>query len=242
MTPQKPIDQLTPEELMAEFSSLSSGQAQPQAPGQNNFVVSSVTGSGPTMTNLSALEMEERVKNRLKAELQLTEEGIKGVGSDLVGRTTMAKEALVEIDKAMKDLFPNGRGSLDRPVAFGSNMPFVQVPFTNMTTPQVMPDLPVSKVEDGLAEKSQNTFRRVGTSLAGRQLIQTGVSSRPEETARLVAQFAPNVFSNPNAAYDGLVQARDFYTKFLEIVDPQGVKGVNAGQQPKSKFSHLWGE
>ena len=54
----------------------------------------------------------------------------------------------------------------------------------------------------------------MGAALSGRQLIQTGVAARPEETQRLIQQFAPNLFSNPKSALNGLNELEVFYKNY----------------------------
>lgn len=234
----KPIDQLTDEELMAEFSSLAGGQsqsAQPTQQAQDNWVASSMTRSGPTMTNISASVAE-------KQAVKGAEMGMEGVGSDLSGKVVLAREAVKKIDDVINTLFPKGtKESFDWPVAATSNLPYVQSPgwlFKDATTPQVIPNLP-GKWDNKLGEKAQRVNREIGTSLSGRQLIQTGVAARPDETQKLVAAFAPNAFSNPGSALDGLKQLREFYLDFLRTVDPQGVKGANPIVDSSEKLKSL---
>ena len=63
----------------------------------------------------------------------------------------------------------------------------------------------------------------MGAALSGRQLIQTGVAARPEETQRLIQQFAPNLFSNPKSALKGLNELEDFYKNYRQTLKGKGI-------------------
>ena len=112
-------------------------------------------------------------------------------------------------------MFPDGTPkSFRRDVAFGSNVPGGTAPLIGAVIPDTVP----------FGEKGQTVFRKVGAALSGRQLIQTGVAARPEETAKLVSQFAPNWASNPKSALEGLQELKSFYQSYISEIDPQKVK------------------
>ena len=58
--------------------------------------------------------------------------------------------------------------------------------------------------------------------LVGRQLIETGVAARPEETKRLIKEFGVNFLTDPEAALQGLSELETFYKDFVGSVDPSG--------------------
>lgn len=152
------------------------------------------------------------------------EEGIKGVGNEAAGKVALAKESLQNLDDVIATLFPDGTPkSFNREIATSANPPkILGMGF------QTRPDNPLDKSDDAIVGKSQDVFRKIGASLSGRQLIQTGVAARPEETSKLIAQFAPNIGSNPEAAMKGLKELRGFYEQYLKEIDPKGLKGANS--------------
>jgi len=113
----------------------------------------------------------------------------------------LAKESIQNIQDIKKILFPTGKARpFKRTTAFASNLPECSLP--------ILPSRGWDKAE-------QDVFRKMGAALSGRQLIQTGVAARPEETQKLISQFAPSVGSNPEAALAGLNELENF--KDIEI-------------------------
>lgn len=183
-------------------------------------------------------ELTREAESRQKEEELKQKEIIQGVSGDIGGRLTLAKESIKNIDDIRKILFPGGTPeSFKRTTAFASNLPLGALP--------IFPQRTWGKAE-------QDVFRKMGVALSGRQLIQTGVAARPEETSRLIAQFAPSVGSNPDAAWNALNELEDFYKSYITETDPEyrfGVKKFEAKQQnttPAAKpskqgsFSYLW--
>lgn len=178
------------------------------------------------------------VELKQKEEELKQKEIIQGVSGDIGGRLTLAKESIKNIDDIRKILFPGGTPeSFKRTTAFASNLPLGTLP--------IFP-------QRGWGKAEQDVFRKMGVALSGRQLIQTGVAARPEETSRLIAQFAPSVGSNPDAAWNALNELEDFYKSYITETDPEyrfGVKKFEKKQQnttPAAKpakqgsFSYLW--
>jgi len=157
-----------------------------------------------------------------KAQESQAKELAKGIPAGQTGLYTLAQESLKEISDVKKMLFPNGTPeSFRRDIAMSSTMP--------------MP----------LSEKGQKVKRKMTTSLAGRQLIQTGVAARPEETEALRKSFMANVLSNPEAAYEALNQLQNFYQTYRTNLETRGIKqkGLNQSSQDATEsksFKNLW--
>lgn len=133
-----------------------------------------------------------------------------GIPSGEIGKVALAQESIKNIDDIKKILFPTGEAkSFKRGVALGSNVPGATAPLIGAVIPERAP----------FANKNmQDVFRKMGSALSGRQLIQTGVAARPEETIKLVNQYAPNVFSNPESSLQGLNELQEFYKNYLNTV------------------------
>ena len=122
-----------------------------------------------------------------------------GAGAE-AGRMALAKESQKNIQDIKNILFPDGTPeSFMRSIAAESN------------------------IFGGFSEEAQNVFRKAGASLAGRQLISTGVAARPEETEALRKQFVANIKSNPQAAFNALNELQNFYGEYLNTVDPSSM-------------------
>ena len=131
-----------------------------------------------------------------------------GAGAES-GRLQLAKESINNIRDIRNILFPEGTpDSFRRGVAAESN------------------------IFGGFSQPAQDVFRKAGASVAGRQLIQTGVAARPEEVEALRRQFIANFKSNPSSAFNALKELEDFYGGYLGIADPSGL----FHQQGKSGF------
>lgn len=148
-------------------------------------------------------------------EQVIQDEILKGPAEAAVGKVALAKESLRNIDDVIKRLFPDGTPkSFKRTTAFASNIPGGMLP--------ILP-------QRGWGEAEQDVFRKMGASLSARQLIQTGVAARPEETNRLIAQFTPSFGSNPEAALRGLQELKQFYEEYLNTAEPAKRLGSKTG-------------
>lgn len=137
------------------------------------------------------------------------------------GLATLANESVVNISDLKKILFPDGTpNSFRRDIALKSNLPLIgPAPFD---------------------KDAQNVARKIGSALAARQLIQTGVAARPDETKALVKNFAADYFSDPQAASDALDQLANFYSTYINTVKTRG-KNLDTVQystqtQPTDQF------
>ena len=131
-----------------------------------------------------------------------------GAGAES-GRIALAKESIKNIGDIRKILFPDGTPeSFKRGVAAESN------------------------IFGGFSQPAQDVFRKAGASVSGRQLIQTGVAARPEETELLRKQFISNFKSNPAAAMSALKELEDFYTDYLNTADPSALFRGDGGSEP----------
>lgn len=181
------------------------GNAQPNAGGGgfSPFMLMPDFKGGLKSVDNPAFKQAEALDTEKKKEI------MKGPGAES-GRVALAKEGLQSIAKVRKLLFPDGTSkSFKRSTAIQANMP---------GPGSVFP-------WGGTDVKDIN--RMMGTALSGRQLIQTGVAARPEESRALVAAFAPNGFSDPQAAWNGLDQLDAFYRQYLGQSDPETRFGVN---------------
>lgn len=161
----------------------------------------------------------QKLQDDLAAETQ--KEIVKGPAEGAVGKIALAQESLKNIDDIEKILFPNGK--FDRGIAARGNMPGVVLPFLGKVTPRIAPDNPLDNnpKENSRAQAGQDYGRKIGAALAARQLIQTGVAARPEETQALYQQFAPNMFSNEKSARAALNELKSFYKEYLNTALPE---------------------
>lgn len=169
-----------------------------------------IGGSGNQGSNASGFMLDSfdpmsgdiKMKNVAGEQQAKRQEAIqKGAGTE-AGKISLAQESIQNIRDMRKILFPDGTiNSFNREAAFKSNMPLIggAMPFD---------------------EEGQTLSRKGGASLAARQLIQTGVAARPEETKALYKQFMANAFSNPQAAHDALNELERFYGSYLNTTDP----------------------
>lgn len=163
---------------------------------------------------------EQQLRNANQAQL-LAQEKSKEIPGDLAGRVTLAQEALANIPKVKQILFPTGQPeSFERMIAGGANLPRITIPFTGIGTPEVMP----------FAKRPQEVNRLLGSALAGRRLIQTGVASNPDERREMVRQFGVGFTSNAEALKGGLDQLEAFNRNFLKNVDPTGRRGLRPNE------------
>jgi len=143
-----------------------------------------------------------------------------GIPTSEAGKFSLAEESIRNIQDIKKTLFPDGTpASFKRTTAFASNLPGGSLPVL---------------ASRGWGKAEQDVFRKMGAALSGRQLIQTGVAARPEETQKLISQFAPSVGSNPEAALAGLNELEDFYKSYMGNVRNKGLVDNQSIQQTKS--------
>ena len=163
--------------------------------------------------NFERQPTEQDIQRDIGIKVQETKatELAKGIPTSETGKAALARESLKNISDVKNILFPTGEAkSFKRATAYGSNLPGGQFPIL----PSVAP----------FRKNPQEVFRKVGAALSGRQLIQTGVAARTEETAKLMSQFAPNLFSNPEAALNGLDELEAFYKDYLYILETKGLQ------------------
>ena len=182
-----------------------------------------VFGFKPKSINVGGVTYERKETSEDIAEEERKEkrkEIIKGVTGEVAGRVALANESIKNIQDIRKTLFPEGTPeSFKRITAFASNLPGGTAPLIGAILP-----------ERGWGKAEQNVYRKMGAALSGRQLIQTGVAARPEETAKLVAQFAPSGGSNPQSAWEALNELESFYNSYLKLTDPELRFGANANK------------
>lgn len=133
------------------------------------------------------------------------------IPADKAGIANLAKESLTNIEDVKNILFPRAPGttaynpsSYRRDIAVQSNLPMNQAPLIGAVIPSNVGTY-----------GPQTVFRKVSAALSGRQLIQTGVAARPEETQKLIQQFAPSGLMSSQAALEGLTELENFYKDFI---------------------------
>lgn len=137
------------------------------------------------------------------------------------GRYTLANESVKNIEDVKNILFPDGT-----PKSFRKDLA-IKGQFARW-------GLAAPTDKDG-----QRLYRKLSSALSGRQLIQTGVAARPEETNLLYKQFYGNALSNPDSLFEGLNQLKDFYTNYQGIVSQKGDSGNNKSWDHKNVFEGL---
>lgn len=143
------------------------------------------------------------------------------------GKAALAQESLKNIEDVKNILFPKGTPqSYQRWTAGFSNIPGSGLPLIPYNLGGYNP---------------QTIFRKMGAALSGRQLIQTGVAARPEESMKLVRQFAPSGLMSSKAALEGLNELEDFYKTYLSILQTKGLKAADswAGSQDKQNNNQV---
>lgn len=163
---------------------------------------------------------------------------VKGPAEGAVGKIALAQESLKNLDDIESILFKDGK--FDRGIAARGNMPGVVLPFLGKITPRIAPDNPldINPKENERAQAGQDYGRKIGAALAARQLIQTGVAARPEETQALYQQFAPNMFSNEKSAKAAIKELRDFYKGYLKTALPEQRLG-KGNKELKTSFDSV---
>ena len=133
----------------------------------------------------------------------------RAIPADKAGLYTLAQESIQGVSKAFNTLFPKGTAeSFSRGTAVKSNIPGSGIPILGRVIPDTMP----------FSKEGQDVNRWIGNALAGRQLIQTGVAARPDETASLVRRFMANVGSDPEAAKAALEELSNFYNVYTDVL------------------------
>lgn len=154
--------------------------------------------------------------------------GEKEIPPAQAGLYTLANESVKNIQDVKKKLFPKGdASSFKRMTAGASNMPL-----------SWMPGIPSSMPNN---QEAQDVYRKMSAALAGRQLIQTGVAARPEETQRLYRQYAANLFSNPQSTLDGLNELEEFYKNYTKTLKTRGISSEETnGEIPDEEAYKLY--
>ena len=128
---------------------------------------------------------------------------------DKAGVYTLSVESIKNIGNAVKTLFPDGTAnSFKRDIAIKSNIPGSDLPIVGGLIPNAAP----------FSKEGQNVNRWIGNALSGRQLIQTGVAARPDETQALVRRFMAGAVSNPESAKQAFEELSGFYTDYNTVL------------------------
>src|SRR3990167_3847996 len=133
------------------------------------------------------------------------------------GRLALAEESEESLDKDLKILFPSGKPeSFRRDIAAAASVPGFRKA------------LPFSR-------EGQEIRRLIKTSLAGRQLIQTGVAANPVEMEDLIVNFIPGITSDSHASFNAMTQLRAFYPRYRRLVEGRGRKEGTGNVAEKGK-------
>ena len=140
-------------------------------------------------------------REKFEYQKEQKEEQLNRIPSDQAGRSVLASQSIKNIDNTFKVLFPKGTPeSFRRDIATESNLP-----------------------AGALGKDAQNVRRWMRTALSGRQLIQTGVAARPEETQQLYDAFIAGITSHPESAFASINELKDFYTEYIEVLKTKRV-------------------
>jgi len=121
------------------------------------------------------------------------------ISGDKAGLYTLANESIGNVQDVKKLLFPDGTpNSFRRDLALRAQLG------KNKLAPN--------------DKEGQRIFRKLSTALSARQLIQTGVAAREDETKMLYNQFYGGVLSNPEALFEGLDQLGNFYDNYNQVL------------------------
>lgn len=198
---------------------------------RNDYRLKATFGpSGPSFER----EMTPQAQLRQKVKESQAIELSKGIPADKAGLYNLAKESLTGIDNTIKILYPTGEPkSFKRGIAFGSNLPAINVPFIGPITPKMSPIRSAGM---------QDVFRDTGAALAGRQLIQTGVAARPDETENLRNQFAASLTSNPKSTLEGLKKLKTFYKNYIYILETRGLMDAQEWAKSQPTLQEEYGD
>ena len=237
MTPFPGSGQLSPQQLMQQNQA--NGISQPiTSASQLPIGINSINVAGFNIgpDPIAMEQAKNQMSNQAFLERKKAEMGMEGVGNEAAGKMTLAKESLKNIEEIKKILFPDGTpNSFDKNIAGLSNIPGSKIPVLGSIIPNKLPDplivggSPLYPPE--ASKKAQDVYRKMGSSLAARQLIQTGVAARPEETEKLIAQFAPSFFSNPESSFNALNELQQFYESWIKETDPQMLKSTGRSSE-----------
>lgn len=129
----------------------------------------------------------------------------KGIPTADYGRFALSNESIKNLEDVDKILFPSGdTKSFRRDIAGASNLPIIggPAPFN---------------------EDAQKVYRKLGSALAARQLIQTGVAANEGERKQLANQFLANYGSDPKSFREGINQLGSFYKDYNELYKTKGI-------------------
>lgn len=203
----------------AEKSIYDAGGPPPSIFSENKVggAVGQVIGKASTTSeqpsNIVVKDYDEfgRPKGFVDLNAKTQEKMAEGIPADKTGLYNLSKESIGNIENIKDVLFPNKDAknfderakSFDRGAAFQSNTPNLKLPFNV----QVGPDF-IS------TEKGQDVYRWASTAVSAKQLIQTGVAARPDETKKLVQAFIPGAVSSSRSSLKGLNELQNFYVSF----------------------------
>jgi len=141
-------------------------------------------------------------RRTLSPEEMVARKAAVGMPPDQAGRLESSLEGVRALRHMRALLFPDGTTeSFQRQAAYKkSPFPFSK-PVPNDYT-------------------ARSLYRRAGQAIAGKLLVQSGVSTRPDEYERLGEQLVANAFSNPQEAWDAINEGEGFYSGFISDVDP----------------------
>lgn len=182
----------------------------------NQSVVSPASISSPNNVSGQDIVVEKydefgRPKEFIDISAKKKAKVAEGIPADKAGLYGLSKESIGNIDKIVDTLFPNKEAktleerakSFDRGAAFQSNTPNLKLPLGM----QIGPDFIAT-------EKGQDVYRWASTAVSAKQLIQTGVAARPDETRKLVQAYIPSGVSSSKSSLKGLKELQDFYVTF----------------------------
>jgi len=155
---------------------------------------------------------KEYVDTKSLAEIERIKQEAKGVPTSESGKDTLAEEALINIPKARQTLFPDGTSK-----SFRRDLAFEQKGFMGKKLP--------------LSAEAQNLRRWLGGAIAAKLLVQSGVTTRPEEYERLANDYLGGFTSNPEALYPALEELESFYDAYRRNVRTRGREGYKQEQR-----------
>lgn len=172
----------------------------------------------------SSLDLEKKQLEVEKLRREVGGQNVREISQDKSGLATLASESIRNIQEVKDILFPSGDpSSFKRMTAAAANIPGGNLP----GIPEVAP----------FHESGQDVYRKVSAALAGRQLIQTGVAARPEETKKLYATFAPGFFSSSKATLNGLNELEAFYQNYITSLQTGAVGDTMPSGSLESQIS-----
>lgn len=180
-----------------------------------------VVGTNQGTSNIIAKDYDEfgRPKGFIDLEAKRQEKMSEGIPADKTGLYNLSKESIDNIDKMKDSLFPNKEAkdlderakSFDRGAALQSNFPNLKIGSLQIG-PSFLP-----------SEKGQDIFRWAAGVISAKQLLQTGVAARPDETKKLVEAYIPSGVSNAKSSLKGLNELQNFYVSFNHDLKTLGI-------------------